>query len=577
MKKISVFFVVLVTLCTYLTTGVFALSVMPDYNAATGDLVLSGTAEGIVSIRITSDAALDSSLSKDNLPIVYYQFEANGSYNNVTLRMPSANRTGKYTLYVTDENGSERKTIICYDKTVADALVSSASALDDAGFIEAMSKEENAKKLGIDVTDADYSANTISIMAKLYDSYSDSNDFKEKYNYCKALNSLLGKNKAGVEANLLKYETVLGIDYDTDYASDATLTNDVKTNLCSVLSQLDYASNISYAESLTGKTDFEAYLLAASALAGAKTYEDWVGLQKLYTQDYSFLKSEIVDKNASYLSCEPSTVFGILNQKSFDKLSDLGSKFNEAVTAAKSGSNPTQNPTQTPTQNPTNVTSNPSYTVGGGGVSAPGYETLPSENTGAGQTSYSLPELREGTSHFWDISDADWFKHPVSVLSNSGIINGYNDGSFKPQNYITRAEFTKLVASAFSIKSGKGASFEDVSNDAWYAEYINDASGAGIISGYDGKFNPENCITRQDAVVIMGRIAKLFGIEYAGYKAFDDMENISLYAVTTVGAFYSNGILNGNGEGAFCPIDYITRAEASQLIYNFVSDMITRS
>ena len=75
----------------------------------------------------------------------------------------------------------------------------------------------------------------------------------------------------------------------------------------------------------------------------------------------------------------------------------------------------------------------------------------------------------------------------------------------------------------------------------------------------------------------MGRIAKLFDIEYAGYKAFDDMGSISLYAVTTVGAFYSNGILNGNGEGVFYPIDNITRAEASQLIYNLVSDMIKRS
>ena len=575
MKKISMFFVVLITLCAYLSGSVFALSVMPDYNAATGDLTLNGTADGIVSVRITSDAASDGLLSKDNLPIVYYQFEAEGSYN-VTLRLPSAHRTGKYTVYVTDLTGSERKTIICYDKGVADALVDTVSALDDAAFVEEMTKEENIKKLGIDVNDTDYSTNTISIMSKLYSSYADSNDFKEKYNYCKALNSLLGKDKAGIEASLLKYEAILGIDYDVNYRSDATLTNDVKQNLCNVLSQMDYASNISYAESLTDKTGFEAYLKAASALAGAKTYEDWAGLQKLYTKDYAFLKTKIVDANSDYSKCEPSAVFGELNKQSFLSLSDLGTKFNAAVAAVKPGVNAPQGPAQLPA-NPSKPAGNPTVSIGGGSVGGGSFETLPSENTAAAKLSYSLPELSMGNAYFSDINDTDWFKNSVSALSNSGIINGYNDGSFKPQNYITRAEFTKLVASAFSINSEKTASFEDVPDDAWYTEYINDASGAGIITGFDGKFNPESYITRQDAAVMMGRIAKLFCIEYAGYKAFDDMENVSLYAVTTVGAFYSNGILNGNGEGAFSPLDSITRAEASQLIYNLVSDMITRS
>lgn len=569
MKKISMFFVALAIIMAHLTPSVFALSVTPLYNASTGDITLSGIAEGIVSVRITPDAMSDASLSKDTLPVVYHQFEADGDYS-VTLRMPSAHRVGKYTVYVTDADSAERRSIICYDKKKADALIDSASSLSDEKFVEALTSEENAKKLGIDTTDPDYSANTISIMAKLYDSYTDSGDFTEKYNYCKALNSLLGKEQSGVEETLVKYEAVLGIDYDSSYGDNDILTDEIKESLCTLLSEMDYASNISYAEELTGEKGFEAYIMASSALAGAKTYEDWKGLEKLYTKDFKFLKSEIVDENSDYGKYEPRDVFGELNKKSFDELSDLGTNFDEAVKTVKQNASSSEKPSK-------GSGGGSSVSVGGGSSFAPSYETLPEENEGKGKITYSLPLLKEGTSFFADVNSTDWFGTPVSALSASGIINGYNDGSFKPLNSITRAEFTKLVTSAFSITGINAASFEDVSADAWYAECIKNASGAEIITGYEGRFNPESPITRQDAAVIMGRVVKLFNIEYAGYKAFDDMENVSLYAATTVGAFYSNGILNGNGQGSFNPLDNITRAEASQLIYNLVSDMIARS
>ena len=185
MKKLSTFFAVIITLLVYTSQAVLALSVTPVYNAATGDLNLSGTAQGIVGIRITSDGMSDGTLSKDNLPVVYHQIVADGEYN-VTIRMPQANRIGKYSLYVTDVSGSERRSIICYDKTLADELVRSVSSLSDERFIEVMTKEENIVKLGIDVTEPDYSVNVVRIMSKLYIGYTDSNDFAEKYNYCRA-------------------------------------------------------------------------------------------------------------------------------------------------------------------------------------------------------------------------------------------------------------------------------------------------------------------------------------------------------------------------------------------------------
>ena len=68
MKKLSMVFTIVLIICTYLSSSVFALTVTPVYNGATGDLTLSGNAEGIVSIRITPDATSDGELSKDKLP-----------------------------------------------------------------------------------------------------------------------------------------------------------------------------------------------------------------------------------------------------------------------------------------------------------------------------------------------------------------------------------------------------------------------------------------------------------------------------------------------------------------------------
>lgn len=104
-----------------------------------------------------------------------------------------------------------------------------------------------------------------------------------------------------------------------------------------------------------------------------------------------------------------------------------------------------------------------------------------------------------------DVKKTDWFNNAISTLSNMGIIDGYPDGSFRPNAGITRAEFAKIAVSFFKDYVGEtiGDRFTDISGK-WYTTYINLAAELSIVNGYpDGTFRPENKITRAEAMQIV--------------------------------------------------------------------------
>ena len=113
------------------------------------------------------------------------------------------------------------------------------------------------------------------------------------------------------------------------------------------------------------------------------------------------------------------------------------------------------------------------------------------------------------TNPYPDVKLDDWFNNAISTLTNMGIINGYEDGTFRPNNPITRAELTKMAVSFFSSADqyfGKTPSFSDVPADAWYTRFIAAAEALGLINGYpDGTFRPTNYITRAETCTIVNR------------------------------------------------------------------------
>ena len=117
------------------------------------------------------------------------------------------------------------------------------------------------------------------------------------------------------------------------------------------------------------------------------------------------------------------------------------------------------------------------------------------------------------SNDFTDVDAGDWYNTPISTLSSMGIIVGYNDGSFQPNAPITRAEFAAIAVRFYQnndVNYEEGL-FTDIDGSEWFADAIAAAYEHGIIGGYvDGSFQPNNQITRAEAAAIVNRTTDRF-------------------------------------------------------------------
>ncbi len=109
---------------------------------------------------------------------------------------------------------------------------------------------------------------------------------------------------------------------------------------------------------------------------------------------------------------------------------------------------------------------------------------------------------------YTDMTSNIWSNSAVSTLSKMGIISGYPDGTFRPDESITRAEFAKVAVNFFEYKvNGYKGVFPDVPEDEWYSGYVEKASDLRLIQGYkDGTFHPDTAITRAEACALVNRM-----------------------------------------------------------------------
>lgn len=120
-------------------------------------------------------------------------------------------------------------------------------------------------------------------------------------------------------------------------------------------------------------------------------------------------------------------------------------------------------------------------------------------------TDESRTKFWSQSSPYADVKKEAWFNNAVCTLSNAGIINGYEDGSFRPNGYITRAEFATIAARFFDATYDGKDLFPDIDGH-WAKDYINKAADKGFVNGYeDGTFRPDRNITRAEAVTLVNR------------------------------------------------------------------------
>lgn len=143
----------------------------------------------------------------------------------------------------------------------------------------------------------------------------------------------------------------------------------------------------------------------------------------------------------------------------------------------------------------------------------------PDQNITRGETAAILCRLIDtsvvGKSEFSDVNSNDWYAKDIDCLTSLGIIAGYKDNTFRPKQFITRAEFARLVVKLlkWENRTVKESHFKDLEN-CWAKNSIEILAQEGILKG-DGKgyFRPSDCITRAEAVVVLNQVAKLSNVK----------------------------------------------------------------
>ena len=186
------------------------------------------------------------------------------------------------------------------------------------------------------------------------------------------------------------------------------------------------------------------------------------------------------------------------------------------------------------------------------------------------QTVTPSPSPKPWENPFPDVKDSEWYIKAVEFVCTNGLMSGYANGRFGPNDTLTRAQFAQIIYNKESRPQAEGGKFSDVTT-GWYADAVNWAAAEGIVAGIGGgKFAPDRPITRQDLAVMLWR--------YAGSPKprkneldFVDSGKVSGYAWKALCWANENGVVNGKGNGLLDPRGNATRAEAAQMVMKYVN------
>ncbi len=178
---------------------------------------------------------------------------------------------------------------------------------------------------------------------------------------------------------------------------------------------------------------------------------------------------------------------------------------------------------------------------------------------------------------FDDVDDCiSWARDAIEILAGNGIIDGTGSG-FEPQRPITRAEFIKIIVKALNleIKDASGDVYNDVDKSEWFAEFVECASENNIITGYpDGKFRPNDVISRNEIAVILSRIIENLETLGSYDLEFQDAEGIPEWAKDGVKYAVMANLMKGYEDNTFKGEQPLTRAEAAVVIYRYLTEII---
>ncbi len=201
------------------------------------------------------------------------------------------------------------------------------------------------------------------------------------------------------------------------------------------------------------------------------------------------------------------------------------------------------------------------YSVSNGGVGGSGRNTTISEETSSSTTVAPFP--------FTDVPD-DYFGKPyIQTLYDLGVVEGRSETTFEPNGFTTRAEVTKVALLTFNLPVGTNLdsleNYSDVDASGWFARYIATATRLGLIEGYgDQTFRPDDFVTRAEALKIFLSAANASVTSASGTNPFADVPSDSWFANYVLFAKL-NDIVNGRSSTEFEPNSLITRGEMAKI------------
>ena len=175
---------------------------------------------------------------------------------------------------------------------------------------------------------------------------------------------------------------------------------------------------------------------------------------------------------------------------------------------------------------------------------------------------------------FRDVSEDAWYEESVRYVYENGLMVGSSDTEFHPDVITSRSMLvTTLWRMAGSPSAGGPIPFDDVNEEAWYAEAVRWAAGEGIVNGYSsGIFAPDDTLTREQMAEMLYRFAGYMGYDISGaadLSGYSDTEEISGYAARALSWAGAEGLINGMSDTVLAPKGSATRAQMAAILMRF--------
>lgn len=206
---------------------------------------------------------------------------------------------------------------------------------------------------------------------------------------------------------------------------------------------------------------------------------------------------------------------------------------------------------------------------------------MPSERVTVAASFVAIPDSEtgedDGTLPFADVASGDWYYAAVQYAYDNGLMAGTSAAAFSPDLAVTRGMMVTILYSLEGTPEAASAGFTDVADGQWYAAAVNWAASNGIVSGYgDGVFGPNDTITREQMAAILYRYAQYKGCDVtasADLSGYADVDQISSYALTAMQWANAEGLISGTSATALSPDGPATRAQAAAIFMQFCENV----